>query len=156
MEHVRQFLNGDFDSLKSVLVDQMMAFSEELRFEDAARIRDQIQSVDQVLQRQNVAHRESISWDVIGLAWAPERAVICLIQMRRGRIVRALPTTLEHGGATEDEVLTTFLTQYYRGSTDIPRDVLLPIELDWREALEDFSQRGGDKSNATLLSPEGR
>ena len=71
VEHVRQFLNGDFDSLKSVLVDQMMAFSEELRFEDAARIRDQIQSVDQVLQRQNVAHRESISWDVIGLAWAP-------------------------------------------------------------------------------------
>ena len=41
VEHVRQFLNGDFDSLKSVLVDQMMAFSDELRFEDAARIRDQ-------------------------------------------------------------------------------------------------------------------
>ena len=149
VEHVRQFLNGDFDSLKSVLVDQMMAFSEELRFEDAARIRDQIQSVDQVLQRQNVAHRESISWDVIGLAWAPERAVICLIQMRRGRIVRALPTMLEHGGATEDEVLTTFLTQHYRSSTDIPRDVLLPIELDWREALEDFLNEMG--TNRTRL-----
>ena len=108
VENVRQFLNGDFDTLKSVLVNQMMTFSDGLRFEDAARIRDQIQSVDQVLQRQNVAHRESISWDVIGLAWTAERAVICLIQMRRGRIVRALPTTLEHGGATEDEVLTTF------------------------------------------------
>ena len=84
-----------------------MAFSEELRF-GCGENPDQIQSVDQVLQRQNVAHRESISWDVIGLAWAPERAVICLIQMRRGRIVRALPTTLEHGGATEDEVLPHF------------------------------------------------
>ena len=78
-----------------------------------------------------------------------ERAVICLIQMRRGRIVRALPTTLEHGGATEDEVLTTFLTQHYRGSTDIPRDVLLPIELDWREALEDFLNEMG--TNRTRL-----
>ena len=36
-----------------------------------------------------------------------------------------------------------------QGSTDIPRDVLLPIELDWREALEDFLNEMG--TNRTRL-----
>ena len=74
-----------------------MTFSDGLRFEDAARIRDQIQSVDQVLQRQNVAHRESISWDVIGLAWTAESCN--LSHPDASRTHRACSTgTLEHGG----------------------------------------------------------
>ena len=111
VDNVRQFLNGDFDGLTTALTDQMMRFSDELRYEDAARIRDQLRSVEQVLQKQNVAHRETVAWDVIGLATQSERAVVCLIQMRRGRIVRATPTTLDHSGSSEDEVLTNFLAQ---------------------------------------------
>jgi len=138
VKNVRQFLNGDFDGLTEALTDQMMRFSDELRFEDAARIRDQLRSVEQVLQKQNVAHRETVAWDVIGIANQPERAVVCLIQMRRGRIVRAIPTTLNHSGASDDEVLTNFLTQYYSSTNDIPRDILIPLELEWRAPLEAF------------------
>lgn len=138
VDNVRQFLNGDFNGLTNTLVAQMMQYSDALRFEDAARIRDQLKSIEQVLQKQNVAHRETVAWDVIGIAYQGERAVVCLIQMRRGRIVRALPTTVEHAGASEDEILTNFLTQHYSRSSDIPRDILLPIELEWRQPLEAF------------------
>ena len=138
VDNVRQFLNGDFDGLTTALTDQMMRFSDELRYEDAARIRDQLRSVEQVLQKQNVAHRETVAWDVIGLATQSERAVVCLIQMRRGRIVRATPTTLDHSGSSEDEVLTNFLAQYYGETGDIPRDILIPVDLEWRAALEAF------------------
>ena len=136
VENVRKFLSGNFEELQSELTEQMLQFSEELRFEDAARLRDQLRSIEQVLQRQDVAHRENLSWDILGLAHREEHAVICLIQMRRGRIRKAHPQRLDHEGLPAEQIMTEFIAQYYGSATDIPNDILLPFTIEWREPLE--------------------
>ncbi len=107
VEHAEQFLDGEQQSLLDELQRQMMAFSDALRFEQAAEIRNQIGALSRVLHQQGVEDNTGVSTrdaDILAVRVQGGRACVNLAMVRGGRHLGDrpyFPTHLEDAAAVE-------------------------------------------------------
>lgn len=142
MQHVLDvvlFLNGGGRELIDTLQEKMLARSEAMEFEVAARYRDQIQSIRQVLERQEVVSAEEIDRDAFGFYREGERLVVQLMIVRGGKLEGARTFPFKEQAFPDEEILSSFLSQYYQSGSTIPDEVLLPTAIDEGE-LEVFEE----------------
>jgi excinuclease ABC subunit C len=104
--------------------------AEGLEFEQAAKYRDQIASLHQVFERQKVISPRGEDLDVFGLAHEAREAQVQLFLIRRGRLIGRETFTFELGAETPSGLLASLLKQFYVGSRDIPKGVLLSHPLE--------------------------
>jgi excinuclease ABC subunit C len=110
------------------------ATSEE--FERAAHVRDQLHSLQRSLERQSVVLNDQIDRDVIGLSSEGDRVCALTFAVRGGRIVGRKTFFLRvPDDVTSSEILEAFMTQYYANASSIPREVLLPSDVENGEHL---------------------
>ncbi len=65
----------------------MLAASDELQFERAARLRDRITAVHKAAETQQMVSDRAEDFDVVGLAEDPLEASVQIFRVRRGRVV---------------------------------------------------------------------
>lgn len=82
--YVRLFLSGKDDQVLTQLIARMEKASQELAFEEAARIRDQIQAVRRVTEKQFVSNTGD-DLDVIGVAFDAGMACVHVLFIRQGK-----------------------------------------------------------------------
>lgn len=133
VEEVRLFLSGERSELLKTLEEKMLALSEELKFEEAARIRDRISHITQVWESQRVVSYELGDIDVIGYYTDKTDAVFDVFFIRNGIVIGAKDFFLkEIGGLSEPEALHGFIELFYAKEI-IPPDELIvktkPAEL---------------------------
>lgn len=139
-ENVRDailFLEGRHHDLIDTLRDRMAQASERLDFEEAARLRDQVFAVERTLERQRVVQVEGqVDRDVVGVFREGPWLEIQLLFVRAGRLSGG--RSFAYGGQAfpTDELLRSFLEQYYAAGGFVPGEVLLPLEIGPVEALE--------------------
>jgi excinuclease ABC subunit C len=129
-------LQGKSEQVTAKLKKQMEEAAEELDFERAARLRDQLEAVRKVTERQRVTVVDGHDQDVIGMARAEDETCVELITVREGRMLGHKQFVLQ-GTADQDDgvVLAAFLKQYYIIATEVPEEVLVPVEPDDAEAI---------------------
>lgn len=142
------FLNGKEEDLIENLKTKMLEASENLDFESAAKYRDQIQALELISEKQKiVSTTSSIDQDVIGVALGIEEACIQIFFIRNGKIVgreHFLLNIVEN--ETREDILSSFLTQFYTGTVYIPKEIYLETEIDEKEIFENFlSEKRGNK-----------
>ncbi len=120
------FLNGRRDQVVDLLRAKMWEYSEALSFEKAASIRDRINAIEQTVEKENVVSHRHFDRDVLGLARERGRMVVVVIQFRGGNLDDTEYFDFKDHGLGDDEVIESFLGQYYEGR-DVPRDLLLPV-----------------------------
>ncbi|MHB8882914.1 MAG: excinuclease ABC subunit UvrC [Thermodesulfovibrionales bacterium] len=81
---IRLILEGKNKKLIGQLEKQMAAYSQEMRYEEAAVLRDRIRAVRTVCETQNMVAPELGDMDVIGLARDESRAAFKLLFIRSG------------------------------------------------------------------------
>jgi excinuclease ABC subunit C len=84
--------------------------------------------------------------DLVGLARQDNQAAIQLFVIRDGKMIGRDVFLLEAAReAADDEVLTSFLEQYYSRAGSIPREVYVPLAITETAVLEAFlaERRGG-------------
>ena len=155
----RQLVNGVVDLLEGreslvilKLQQQMQIASEQLRFEDAARLRDQIGSIKQSVEKQKVADYGGGNLDVIGLHQDGGEVEVALLFIRHGQLIGRRTYPLQW---TLDlpELLAGFLQEYYRRDVILPDQLLLPFELENAELLGEWlNEKRGRK--VVLLAPQ--
>jgi excinuclease ABC subunit C len=132
-------LKGRYDELLGRLREQMKSASDDLRYEDAARIRDRISALERTLERQRVIAQHPVDQDVVGLFREGASGVVLLMQVRQGRWLgdsRFRFSGIEAPGA---DVVRQFLSQHYASGADLPQELLLPAEARGdRQVLEDW------------------
>ncbi|RJR36534.1 MAG: excinuclease ABC subunit UvrC [Desulfobacteraceae bacterium] len=130
IKEVILFLEGRSRELLGNLKEKMTKASEEMRFEDAARIRDQIRSVEKVIEHQHVVSPEMEDRDVIGLARKESTNQLVVLFVRRGRLTDSREFRIQNGAGSSLEVMESFLKQYYHQSPFIPTRILVsePVE----------------------------
>ncbi len=155
LKDVERFLSGKGDDVLLSLKAQMEKAAEELEFEKAAKIRDQINSIDIVLQRQKVMTTDSLDQDVIAVVKDERGAAIQMLYIRNGKLIGSQQFMLD--GAKEaqpGEAVGEFVKQYYANAPDVPREVLLPVEIVERQIVEQWlRQKKG--SAVTVAVPQG-
>lgn len=95
VEEVKLFLSGEKMELLKNLEKRMLDLSEELRYEDAARIRDRIFNLQRALESQKVIAPELGDIDVIGLYLEEDTAAVNILFVRKGVLIGARNFFLE-------------------------------------------------------------
>ncbi|WP_368879199.1 excinuclease ABC subunit UvrC [Proteus terrae] len=149
VNYVRLFLSGDDSQVIDGLVKRMEEASQDLRFEEAARIRDQIQAVRQVTEKQFVANIGD-DLDVISVAFNGAIACVYVLFFRQGKVLGSRSYFPKVPANTSiDEVVQTFIGQFYlQGSAirTLPTEILLDFNLEDKAILsESISSIAGRK-----------
>ena len=148
-EHVRQamlFIDGKRQELVAELRQKMQQKSETLEFEAAARIRDQIQAVEKTLEKQRMVAHWGADQDIFGLYREGGFIEVQVLLVRQGKLTDNLSYSLEDLEFPDEEIVASVLTQFYQGPRFVPDEILVPVELEDRDARAEYlSERKGKK-----------
>ena len=140
------FLEGRNRNVIDAMVKRMEAASEQQDYEQAARFRDQIARFKKIEAEQMVTRATAGDLDVIATAQLPGVHCVTILYIRGGKILGSrnfFPSV--SGDATESQVLSGFLPQYYLKKT-APAEIVVDASIDDRELLEaGFTEQSGHK-----------
>ena len=143
---IELFLEGRQESVVQALSAEMRAASERTDYERAASVRDKIRAIERTMESQKMAAFKRTELDLVGLARQDNQAAIQLFAIRNGTMVGRDVFLLDAAReASDEEVLSSFLLQYYARATSLPPQILVPCALPDAADLEAFltERRGG-------------
>ncbi len=146
IDQIELFLEGRQESIVKALDLEMRAASERTDYEQAAKVRDKIRAIERTMESQKMAAFKRTELDLVGLARQDNQAAIQLFAIRAGQMIGRDVFLLDAAReASDEEVLSSFLLQYYARATSIPPQVLVPGVLPDGADLEAFlaARRGG-------------
>jgi excinuclease ABC subunit C len=138
-------LEGREKDLMITLKGKMREAAVAMRFEEAARLRDQIKALELTAEKQKVSDAQGVDQDVIGLYREGGIVEIAVLFVRGGSLISRRDFSLEWR-LEADELLSSFLQQYYGGDVYIPDRILVRPAPDSLEAIQGWlSDRNGRK-----------
>ncbi len=134
------FLSGDTEPVLARLESEMLAASDALQFERAARLRDRISAVHKAAETQQMVSDRPEDFDVVGLAEDPLEASVQIFHVRRGRVVGHRGFVAEKvEDLTGPEFMRQIVGQVYGADgADVPRRILVPSEPSDLDILSDW------------------
>ncbi|MFM7824728.1 MAG: excinuclease ABC subunit UvrC, partial [Candidatus Limnocylindrus sp.] len=139
------FLGGRSRGAVTVLTRQMERASEREAFEDAARLRDAIRALEESFEAQRVAPAGRPDEDILGIARHGDRAAIACFQVRDAALVGRDVHRLDGKGASDEELLTAFVSQYYARAGEIPPSIATSVEISDAETTAFLAARRADR-----------
>ncbi len=127
VDEVRLFLNGERGELLEGLEKKMTALSDELKFEEAARIRDRISNIRHVWESQRVVAPELGNLDVIGFHSDNIDVVCNVFFIRSGLLVGTKDFYLRDAGEmSRGEIMHSFIELFYAKEIIPPDEIIIP------------------------------
>ena len=142
-----EFLNGKYQPVLDELEQKMQKASDELDFEKAIEYRELLNSVRAVAQKQKITSSDGEDRDIIALAMDDRDAVVQVFFVRGGKLIgrEHYHVTIANED-TEGAILSTFIKQYYAGTPYLPKELMLPVELEEQDVIEKWlTMRKGQK-----------
>ena len=126
-----RLLEGRLDEVVDELTAEMELAAEELRFEKAAQLRDRIRSIQLLSTRQKAVAGSLADTDVVGYHRGEAKSCFVVLHYTGGELA-AKDWELLSAPMEEDEAATvsTLAAQYYGGRGQLPRQILLPCDID--------------------------
>ncbi len=142
-----EFLNGNFEPVLKDLEEKMMEASENMEFEQAIEYRELIGSVKQIAQKQKITDSDGEDKDIIAMAVDGEDAVVQVFFVREGRLIGRDHFYLRIAPEEkQQEILSSFVKQFYAGTPLIPKELMLQTEIEDAEIISEWlSSRKGQK-----------
>ena len=143
---VELFLEGRQEAVAQALRTEMDAAAEALEFERAAALRDKVRSIERTMESQKMAAFARTELDLVGLARQDGEAAVQLFVVRDGKLVGRDVYLLEATrDASDEEVIASFIQQFYTRATSLPREILVPVRAAAAADLESLLAvgRGG-------------
>lgn len=124
---VSLLLEGKSRELLDMLRESMEKASEDLDFERAAVLRDQLRAVEKTVERQGVVLQKGGDMDVMGVVTRPDGLALGVIFVRQG-VVQDRSTFFWPGLGLEeaDELILSFISQFYGPHSAVPPRVVIP------------------------------
>lgn len=155
VEEVKSFIKGEKRELVSKLQDRMQGLSDELLFEDAAKIRDRMNALKKTWESQRVIAPELNDVDVIGLYRDKQEAAIYMLFIRNGTVIGQKDFFLKNLGAMDDrELIAGFIEQFYSKEILIPPRIILPVRARLTTERRWLTERRGSSVNLSLAKSE--
>tara|TARA_B100000614_G_scaffold42751_1_gene35676 strand:+ start:6150 stop:8081 length:1932 start_codon:yes stop_codon:yes gene_type:complete len=141
IKQVSMIFQGRNEDLVKILEKKMSFYSQELQYENAAKIRDQIVGIKQLTESQKISVPDSsINRDIFGIISKNNISSIQIFQMRSGKLVGRIGYSQEMDNLSEEEILQKVLEEHYINvdSVEIPREILIQFELPSKIILEEW------------------
>ena len=141
IKQVSMVFQGRNEDLLKYLQNKMEVFSNELEYENAAKIRDQIKAIKFLTEAQKITVPDSsINRDIFGISSAKNISSIQIFQMRAGKLVGRIAYSHDNKHFNETEILQRVLEEHYYNvdNVEIPSEVLVQYELPKQETIEEW------------------
>ncbi|MBM4408033.1 MAG: excinuclease ABC subunit UvrC [Chloroflexi bacterium] len=136
---IEAFLDGRQETVVQGLEGQMTEAAERLEFERAAGLRDKIRAIERTMEAQKMAAFARTELDLIGFAREDNQAAVQLFAVRHGKLIGRDVYLLDAlREASDEEVLASFVGQFYGRATSVPPEVNVPVPLPNVAELEAF------------------
>lgn len=147
-----EFLGGNYGLIIDDLTAKMGKASDEMEFEQAAHYRDLLNSVKMVAQKQKMTDSAMEDKDIVAIAADDKDAVVQVFFVRDGRLIGREHFYMTHvSDNPKAEILGNFVKQFYAGTPFIPRELMLPEEIEDSEIIEKWlTQRKGSRVYITV------
>ena len=146
IDEILAFLAGDYTIIDSI-EKEMLTSSEELDFEKAAELRDMMNSLIALQEKQLMDSANTDNRDIIAFARGIDSVVVQIFFIRLGKIVGREHFLIEDPyGATDEEIISDFMKQFYMGAAFVPKEILTETMPEDSQVLEEFlSEKAGKK-----------
>lgn len=146
IDEILAFLAGDYTIIDSI-EKEMLTSSEKLDFEKAAELRDMMNSLIALQEKQLMDSANTDNRDIIAFARGIDSVVVQIFFIRLGKIVGREHFLIEDPyGATDEEIISDFMKQFYMGAAFVPKEILTETMPEDSEVLEEFlSEKAGKK-----------
>ncbi|MFR1840165.1 MAG: excinuclease ABC subunit UvrC, partial [Flavonifractor plautii] len=150
-----RLLEGQFKEVGEELLAEMEQAAEELRFEKAAELRDRFKAIELLGKRQKVVAGSLADTDVVGFhKGEATRSCFVVLHYVEGELAakdwELIETPMEEDTA---DILSALVGQYYGGRGRLPRQILLPCELeDAVPLMRLLSEQAGHR--VELITPQ--
>lgn len=151
VDEVIDILGGHDSAVISRLKGEMEKASEEMRYEDAARYRDYIRSLRSLGETQRATMIKDRDADVLIPVITGRTGVIAQYKVRDGKLTgreityirsdstkAAIPDSESEKKTLGEEIVSSFIKQYYPGLSVLPREIILPFHIEDEELMEEF------------------
>ena len=147
VREVELFLEGKGTELVDSLRSRMKSAALAHKFEEAGLLRDQLIAIERSLERQKIASSERLDQDVFGFFREADRLLFYILYIRQGRLGGGQAFPFSGQEFPDLELLESFVNLYYGNDNFVPKEVLLPAELEEGAAgLEEvLTERKGER-----------
>jgi excinuclease ABC subunit C len=136
MDQAVRLLEGQFKEVQADLTAEMELAAQDLRFEKAAELRDRIKAIQLLGQRQKVVAGSLADTDVVGYHRGEAKSCFVVLHYVSGDLaakdMELIETPME---GEESEAVSALVLQYYAGRARLPKQMLLPCELEDEAAV---------------------
>ncbi|MCI8477167.1 MAG: excinuclease ABC subunit UvrC [Oscillospiraceae bacterium] len=129
-----RLLEGQFKEVGEELQAEMELAASELRFEKAAELRDRYRAIELLGKRQKVMAGSLADTDVVGYHQGT-RSCFVVLHYVEGELAAKDWELMETPLEEPAEVISSLVRQYYSGQGRLPRQILLPCEIEDESAL---------------------
>ncbi len=141
MKQVSMIFQGRNDDLEIFLQKKMLQFSNDLDYENAAKIRDQISGLKLLTESQKISIPDSsINRDIFGIVSEKNVASIQIFQMRSGKLIGRIGYSQKLNNEDENFILQKILEEHYMNvePVEIPSEILIQYNLPKQATIEDW------------------
>ena len=141
MKQVSMIFQGRNDDLEIFLQKKMLQFSNDLDYENAAKIRDQISGLKLLTESQKISIPDSsINRDIFGIVSEKNVASIQIFQMRSGKLIGRIGYSQKLNNEAENLIIQKILEEHYINvePVEIPSEILNQYNLPKQATIEDW------------------
>ncbi len=136
IKETEAFLKGNCKDVIAVLQEKMYKFSDEMRFEEAAKCRDKIKNLQKLSEKQAVVMNHKNEEDVFGIFETEVLSCVTVLKVREGVISDKDTVFFSPDEISDDEALSDLILRYYDNYDTIPRSILTSFALNEAEINE--------------------
>lgn len=137
VERAVKVLSGKGDEIVEELKKKMFEYADNLMFEKAQEIKNKITSLEQIITKQKVIYADDRSEDVINYASDSSNICIVVLIIRNGKLINKEEFVLRN----DEEVFERFLEQYYSDVVSVPKEIIIPHEIENNENIEKMIEK---------------
>lgn len=157
VDDVVLFLTGKSRELQERLRDRMYRAAEAESYEVATYYRDLIRTVERIQAEQQVASAEEEDMDVWGLHEEGTDVAVQLFVIRDGSVVDRREMFWEKVDDYQPRYfLSEILQRYYQDNLFIPREILIPFDVDDKELIDEWLTSQANRKTHVRVPQRGR
>lgn len=146
LNKVADVLKGDYRNINKDLNNKMNEAAENLEFEKAAILRDKISALKTLSIEQKISSTKYGNYDVLGLYTDLLDSCIEIFYVRDGKVVMSEHFTLKNNLDSPNQLLESFVKQFYFTQSVIPKEIIIPFKLEDEEDITSWlSEKAGHK-----------
>jgi len=146
IDEVIMLLEGKTSNILKKLDSEMKIASNNLEFEKAAYIRDRKMAIQSISEKQKMSNLSENNIDVIGLYKNELKICIEIFFVRGSKMIGREHYIIDNNiNALDDEIISSFIKQYYMNKDELPSKIMIKEEFEDKELIEKWLSKKANR-----------